>query len=54
MYVANIFYICSLVCFLVYGVNRRQALIAKPRLYFPDLKGFAFGTKMCSFGKQIQ
>ena len=29
----NIFHICSLVCFLIYGVNRRQDLIAKPHFY---------------------
>ena len=28
------FHILSLVCFLNYGVNRRQILIAKPCLYF--------------------
>ena len=33
IYFLNIFHICSLVCFLIYGVNRRQVLIAKPRLY---------------------
>ena len=26
MYFLNIFHICSLVCFLIYGVNRRQVL----------------------------
>ena len=28
------FHIFSLVCFLIYGVKRRQILIAKPHLYF--------------------
>ena len=26
MYFLNMFHICSLVCFLIYGVNRRQVL----------------------------
>ena len=26
IYFLNIFHICSLVCFLIYGVNRRQVL----------------------------
>ena len=29
----NMFHIFSFVCFLIYGVNRRQVLIAKPRIY---------------------
>ena len=33
IYFLNIFHICSLVCFLIYSVNRRQVLIAKPRSY---------------------
>ena len=28
------FHVFSLVCFLIYGVKRRQVLIAKPHLYF--------------------
>ena len=33
----------SLVCFLIYGVNRRQVLIAKPHFYlFPDCTPFIF------------
>ena len=36
------FHICSLVCFLIYGVNRRQVLIAKPRFYFSNFKFYDF------------
>ena len=36
IYIPNIFHMFSLVCFLTYGVNRRQVLTAKPHLYFPD------------------
>ena len=36
-------HVFSLVCFLIYRVNRRQILIAKPRLYFfPDFTPFIF------------
>ena len=30
----DMFHVFSLVCFLIYGVKRRQVLIAKPRFYF--------------------
>ena len=33
-YFLAMFQIFSLVCFLIYGVKRRQVLIAKPRFYF--------------------
>ena len=34
------FHIFSLVCFLIYGVNRRQVLIAKPLFFFqPAVRG---------------
>ena len=33
IYVLNIFRICPLVCLLIYGVNRRQVLRAKPLLF---------------------
>ena len=33
IYFLNMFHILSLVCLLIYGVKRRQVLIAKPRLY---------------------
>ena len=33
IYLLNMFHIFSPVCFLIYGVNRRQVLTAKPRLY---------------------
>ena len=32
VYFLNMFHMFSLVCFSFYGVNRRQVLIAKPRL----------------------
>ena len=32
IYFLNMFHICSLMCFLICGVNRRQVLIAKPHL----------------------
>ena len=31
------FHVFSLVCFLIYGVKRRQVLIAKPRKYFLEI-----------------
>ena len=37
------FHVCSLVCCLIYGVKRRQVLIAKPflfLLYFSDCTSF--------------
>ena len=30
----DMFHVFSLVCFLIYGVKRRQVLIAKPHFYF--------------------
>ena len=38
------FHVFSLVCFLIYGVKRRQVLIAKLRcyFYFPDFTPFIF------------
>ena len=34
IYFLDMFHVFSLVCFLIYGVKRRQVLIAKPRFYF--------------------
>ena len=51
IYFLNIFHICSLVCFLIYGVNRRQVLIAKPRLYlFSDFTPFIFISNLIILG----
>ena len=36
------FCICSLVCFLNYGVNRRQVLIAKPHFYLFQISRLLF------------
>ena len=43
IYFLDMFHVFSLVCFLTYGVKRRQVLIAKPRFsFFRDFTPFRF------------
>ena len=42
IYFLAMFHIFSLVCFLIYGVKRRQVLIAKPRFYFYFFRFYTF------------
>ena len=44
IYFLDMFNVFSLVCFLIYGVKRRQVLIAKPRFYvfFSDFTPFIY------------
>ena len=45
-------HIFSLVCFSIYGVNRREVLIAKPWLYIPSrIYAFSFSFAISSFSK---
>ena len=44
IYFLKMFHIFSLVCFLIYGVNRKQILIAKQRFYFLFFRFCAFYT----------
>ena len=48
------FHIFPLVCFLIYGVKRRQVLIAKPQKYlFLDCTPFIFLLTILSFFSKI-
>ena len=41
-YFLAMFHIFSFVCFLIYGVKRKQVLIAKPRFYFYFFSFYTF------------
>ena len=49
IYVLAMFHIFSLVCFLIYGVKRRQVLIAKPRFYFYVFRVYTFYIFISNF-----
>ena len=45
------FHVFSLVCFLIYGVKRRQVLIAKPCFYFYFFRFYMFINNFILFIK---
>ena len=53
IYFLNMFHIFSLVCFFIHSVNRRQVLIAKPRLWFLS-RFYAFYLLLAIFSSLIK